>query len=268
MKPFRMTASRPWTKRGPRPWRLILLACCSALLTFCATAPYTDRSQIMLVSPAQEVQLGNQAAQQILAKERLSNDQALTARVNAVSRRIALAADRPDFDWRFHLIQNDQTANAFCLPGGKVFVYTGIFKYALDDAQLATVIGHEVAHALARHGAERLSTQKLAQFGGALAGAAFGNQAVEQAFGIGANYGVILPFSRRQETEADEIGLILMAKAGFPLEAAVEFWQNMAQGAGQRPPAFLSTHPATDDRIRDIREQIPVARQYFRPWRG
>jgi predicted Zn-dependent protease len=209
-----------------------------------------------------------QQSKEILQKEKISRDPQMNGSVTEVGRRIAAAASQPDYQWEFHVIDNPKTANAFCLPGGKVFVYTGLFRYIQDEPQLAAVIGHEVAHALARHGAERVSMVLLAQTGGAVLGAASGMdaQVFQQAFGVAANYGVVLPFSRSQESEADRIGLILMAKAGYPPQAALAFWDNMARGekGQQQPPAFLSTHPATADRIAAIERDIPEAMRYYR----
>lgn len=239
-------------------------------LASCATAPYTGRRQLILLSPDQELALGQKAAQQILHKTRLSNDSYYVNLVEKPGWRIAKVVNRPDFQWEFHVIDDAKTANAFCLPGGKIFVYTGIFKYAQTEAELATVIGHEIAHALARHGAERMSMQLLAQMGEQAAAKALQIQSpralktFEIAYGLGANIGLILPYSRTQEFEADHIGLILMAKAGYNPEAALSFWQKMASEAkGFKPPPFLSTHPADEARIDRIKTMLPEALEYY-----
>ena len=189
-----------------------------------------------------------------------------------VGKRIAAAANKPDYQWEFTVIDDPKQANAFCLPGGKVAVYTGIFPIAKDEAGLATVIGHEVAHALARHGAERMSTSMALQAAGMAVAVAAGGQsaatqqAIMSAYGLGAQVGVALPFSRSQESEADRIGLILMAKAGYDPEAAVGLWQRMEQNSnGKGPPAWLSTHPSESTREQDIRGWIAEARQYYQP---
>jgi len=243
------------------------------VLAYCATTPYTGRTQIMMVSQSEELALGEQAAREILKEEKLSQDPAVNAQVRRIGERIAAVSSRPDFKWEFFVIDKD-VANAFVLPGGKVFVYTGILKYATDDAELATVMGHEVAHALLRHGAERMSMAMAAQGVGTIGAIAIGGaagsgagQVFAQSYGLAANVGVILPFSRRQEEEADHVGLRLMAEAGYDPAKALEFWQNMAddEDAAKRPPTFLSTHPATQDRIENIRALVPWARGFYRP---
>ena len=168
--------------------------------------------------------------------------------VNRVGRRVAEAANRPDYKWEFVVFQDD-TPNAFCLPGGKVGIFTGILKYTKDEAGLATVISHEVAHALVRHAGERMSQGMMAQLGSLGLGAALAGQspyvasAAQQAYGLGANVGVLLPYSRKQETEADEVGLILMAKAGYDPQAAVGFWQRMVEGSKEKPNRPNSYQP-------------------------
>lgn len=241
-------------------------------LSGCSTVPYTNRSQFMVMSESDDLKLGAAAYQQVLKKERIVHDPQITAPVQAVGRRIAAAADKPDYQWEFTVIDDPKQANAFCLPGGKVAVYTGIFPIAKDEAGLATVIGHEVAHALARHGAERVSTSMALQAAGTAVAIAAGGQgaatqqAIMGAYGLGAQYGVALPFGRSQESEADRIGLILMAKAGYDPEAALGLWQRMeANSGGKGPPEWLSTHPSESTRQQDIRGWIAEARKYFQP---
>ena len=245
----------------------LLLALCSAaaLLAACQSAPVTGRSQIMLVSESEERQMGLQAYQQVLSKEPLSHDAQTNALVEKVGRRIAAAAERPPndlwraphFRWEFKTIDNNEP-NAFCLPGGKVVVYTGILPIARTEAGLAVVIGHEVAHALARHGAERMSDQLVAQVGATAAAVALSATvsgrsraylpAMMAALGAGATVGFILPMSRAQELEADRIGLILMALAGYDPREAITVWQRMrAASTGRNQPEWLSTHPARHD---------------------
>lgn len=243
----------------------------AATLAGCATVPYTQRRQFNIVSDSEENAMGLQAYQETLAKAKLSSDAAAAAMVERVGRRIAAAADQPGFDWQFKLIDDPKMVNAFCLPGGRVAVYTGILPVTGTEEGLAVVMSHEVAHALAHHGAERLSQGELVNLGGAAlqAGMAKKDPAVQNkvltAFGLGANIGVLLPFSRGHEAEADSIGLILMAKAGYDPRAAVPFWQRMAAGGGQKPPEFLSTHPSDDTRIRKIQAAIPEALKYYKP---
>ena len=245
------------------------------VLVACATAPYTGRSQLMLISPSEELALGAKASQEILQKEPLSKDPYYNSLVRRVGIRIARVANRPNFQWEFHVIDKPKVVNAFCLPGGKIFVYTGIFKYANTEAELATVIAHEVGHALARHGAERMSMGLLAQMGEQAAMMALNiqtpeaAQAFDAAYGIAANVGLLLPYSRTQEYEADHIGLILMAMAGYDPHAALSFWEKMAQQSkGKTSIEFLSTHPLDKNRIARIKALIPEAMKYYRPYQG
>ncbi|MDX2167097.1 MAG: M48 family metallopeptidase [Deltaproteobacteria bacterium] len=236
----------------------------------CSTVPYTNRSQFMIMSESQDLKLGADAYQQVLKESKIVKDPAITAPVLEIGRRIAAAADKPDYKWEFTVIDDPKQANAFCLPGGKVAVYTGIFPIAQTDAGLAAVIGHEVAHALARHGAERMSTATALQVGGAAVAVAAGTQgagaqqAAMAAYGLGTQVGVALPFSRSQESEADHIGLIMMAKAGYDPEAAIGLWQRMEKDEhGGRPPEWLSTHPNPATRQQDIRGWIAEAMKYY-----
>jgi predicted Zn-dependent protease len=243
------------------------------VLAGCATAPYTGRKQVLMVSQEKEMSLGYQAFKQIKKQSRPSQDQALQERVRRVGERIAQAADRPDFQWEFVVFEDDKEANAFCLPGGKVGIYTGLFKYIKNDSDLATVISHEVAHALARHAGERISQGTLAQLGGTALGIGLGALGVSptagrvamQGYGLGTQLGVLLPYSRVQESEADRIGLILMAKAGYDPELALQFWERFATGKKDKAqvPQFLSTHPSDATRIQNMRTHLPEARQYY-----
>jgi predicted Zn-dependent protease len=240
------------------------------LLAGCESAPITGRSQVMLLSPAQEAQMGDEAYREILKTARTSRDPAVTAQVTRVGRRIAEATGQ-NYQWEFTVIEDAQV-NAFCLPGGKVAVYTGILPIARDDAGLAAVLGHEVAHAVARHGAERVSQQVgvnvlLAGVQAGLGGNPALAQQVTALLGAGASVGVLLPWSRTQESEADRLGLIYMAKAGYDPAAAKELWVRMAAAArgGARPPEFLSTHPSEATRIAQIEAWLPEARRYYQP---
>lgn len=251
-----------------RRFLLVFLAVAAA----CQSVPYTKRRHLVLVSAGQEASLGVSAYQDALAKAKLSTDAAAAAMVRRVGERIAAAADKPDFQWEFNLIDDPKTVNAWCLPGGKVAVYTGILPITKDEEGLAVVMGHEIAHALARHGSERMSQGMLAQLGSAALGVAMANktpaarQAALQAYGAGANVGVLLPFSRAQESEADRIGLILMAKAGYEPGSAVGFWGRMSQAAGGKDsaPELLRTHPSDDKRIAEIEKHLPEARGYLK----
>ncbi len=244
------------------------------LLAGCQAVPMTGRKSLMLVSVPQERQLGEQAYAEALKKGPVSNDAAAVARVRRVGERLAAAAERPDFTWEFNLLVEDQTINAWCLPGGKVAVYTGLLPVAKDDAGLAVVMGHEIAHALARHGAERMSQGLLAQYGGAVLSAVLAQKPAEtqalyqKAYGAGVQVGALLPFSRAHESEADHIGLILMAKAGYDPAEAVEFWKRMAAATGGSGGSgmekYLRTHPTNADRISQIEGWLPEARAAYR----
>ncbi|HSG04779.1 MAG TPA: M48 family metallopeptidase, partial [Nitrospiria bacterium] len=221
----------------------------SLLLSACQTVPVTGRQQFLMISGEEEVQLGEEAYRNILAESRLSGDAAQVALLKKVGGRIASVAEKQDYDWEFNLIE-DETPNAFALPGGKVAFYTGILKFTQSETGLAVVMGHEVAHALAHHGVERMSTTILTQIGAAAAAQALGRgdpevtQSINNAFGIGGQVGILLPFSRKHESEADQIGLVLMARAGYDPREAAEFWKRMSGGGGQAPPEFMSTHPS------------------------
>ncbi|MFH0809664.1 MAG: M48 family metallopeptidase [Pseudomonadota bacterium] len=248
-----------------------LVGILAILLAACATTPYTGRSQLMLIDPRQELSLGAKAYNQVLQKEKRCQDADSVALVRGVGERVAKAAKRPDYRWEFTLIESSQV-NAFALPGGKVAVYTGILPYTKTEAGLATVIAHEVAHALARHGAERMSRGLLIQLGEQGLLAAMGTKrqtaaaAVSAAYGLGTAVGVELPFSRAQEMEADHIGLILMAEAGYDPHEAISFWQRMSsKEGGKKPPEFLSTHPCDAERIRQLEVELPEALRYYHP---
>jgi predicted Zn-dependent protease len=257
----------------PRP----LIAGVMLVLVACQTVPITGRSQLLLLPEGDEVKMGLDSYQQILSKSKISTDPRLNEQVTRVGRRIADATGRADFQWEFKVIEDTQ-ANAFCLPGGKVAVYTGILPITRDDAGLAAVLGHEVAHAVARHGGERLSQQMAVE--GLTAATAqtlmAGRdprmvQIVDAALGVGATVGVLLPWSRGQESEADHLGLIYMAKAGYHPIAARDLWVRMGQasGGGERAESFLAkflaTHPSSATRVTQIEAWIPEALQHYKP---
>ena len=237
----------------------------------CYTAPVTGRSQFIILSQAQENEMGVTAFNEVLKNETVSKNQSYNAAVTRVGERIAAVSDTQNYDWDFVVIDDDDTINAFALPGGKVAVYTGILPVAETDAGLATVMAHEVGHVAARHGGERVSTGVLAQLGAVGVSAAMGGsdpyvyEAVMQAYGLGANVGVLLPFGRSQESEADRIGLIYMAKAGYDPSEAIAFWERMeAASVGKsQPPEFLSTHPGYQTRINNLKLWLPEAMTYY-----
>jgi Zn-dependent protease with chaperone function len=230
----------------------------------CRASEYTGRRQLLLVDERTEAQLGQQAYQQALAEQGASTNVALVEPVRRVGRRLADVARKPDYAWEFNVIESD-TVNAWCLPGGKIAFYTGIFPVLQDEAGMAFVMGHEIAHALLRHGAERMSQNLAAQLGGTLLGTFVGIKYPEQqklvmaAYGMGVGVGVLLPYSRKHESEADAVGLELMAKAGYDPRSSVEVWKRMAQVNPRQPPEFLSTHPSHETRIRDLEERLPQA---------
>ncbi len=239
------------------------------LTTGCASNPYTDRSQFLLISEDSEVQMGEQSYAQVLGdpKVQISQNPAEVAPVQRVAERIIAAAKKSkyaqraqSFNWEVNVIKDDRTKNAWALPGGKIAFYTGIFPEAKNENGLAAIMGHEVVHALARHGAERMSTNSAAQLGLSVVTIALGMGPVgSQLAGQAVGLGVLLPFSRSHESEADYIGLLLAAEAGYDPRESVRLWQRMAQSSQGAPPEFLSTHPANETRIKDLQEWMPEA---------
>lgn len=259
---------------------LIALAAVSLLTVGCATVPMTGRTQLALVPEADMVTAAAQNYDEFLGGVTVSTDPAATTLVGRIGERVAASAERflidvgmsddlRFYDWRFTVVDDDETINAFCMPGGKIVVYTGIIPVAQTEDQLAVVIGHEVAHALARHSSERMSQILLAELGGMALARAIQEKPSETqgwmmlAYGVGAQLGVILPYSRTHEKEADRIGLILMAQAGYDPRAAVPFWTRMGELGGPRPPEFLSTHPEPATRIEEIQRYLPEALRYY-----
>jgi predicted Zn-dependent protease len=260
-----------------RIFGIVLLA---AVAWGCAQVPITGRRSLHLVPESELLTLSLQQYNEVLQQSKLSTDNQKVAMVRRVGNRVAKAAEAflsesghqdviKDFQWQFNLIEDDETANAWVMPGGKAAVYTGILPFTQDETGLAVVLGHEVGHALANHGNERMSQELLASMGGMALSVALSSQPqVTQelamaAFGAGASVGVLLPYSRLQESEADHIGLILMARAGYDPREAIPFWQRMNKAPGSRPPELLSTHPAPETRIADIQALIPEAMAYY-----
>ncbi len=239
----------------------------------CTTVNETGRHQLMLVSNEQATQLGLSTFQQMKQEVPISKDPAGNALVEKVGKRIAAVVDLPNAQWEFVLFESPE-ANAFCLPGGKVGVYTGILPITKNEAGLATVLGHEIAHATAHHGAERMSQNMIAQMGSeALTSALSTKDPKTQSiwnglYGFGAQAGFLLPFSRVQESEADHIGLEYMAKAGYDPHEAVSFWERFAvyskEQGGNQTPAFLRTHPLDAKRIEQLKQWMPEAEALYR----
>jgi predicted Zn-dependent protease len=246
------------------------LLAASLIAMGCATVPITGRSQFNLVSDSEADALGAEAYQKVVSESRLITSGREYDQVLRVGKRIAAVADKPDFKWEFCLIDEPKAVNAFCLSGGKIAVYSGILPITKDDTGLAVVVAHEVAHAIARHGAERMTDQLALQLGGAglqqliQQKSPATQQVVMAAFGVGATVGVELPFSRSQESEADHIGLVVMAKAGYDPRQAPEFWRRMiAASSGAAPLAFLSDHPTDESRIQNLERWMPEALKYY-----
>ena len=261
---------------------------CSLLLLLagCTTVPITGRSQFNTVPDSVINSMALQEYNNFLKspENKLSTDPEKTAMVQRVGERIAdavelymnehgLADQIAGYEWEFNLIDSDQK-NAWAMPGGKVVVYTGILEVAQNDAGLAVVMGHEIAHAIARHGSERMTQGLTITLGGVALDKALEDEPSATrnifltSYGIGATVGIMLPYSRTHETEADRLGLIFMAMAGYAPEEAVGFWQRMAQSKdGSGPPEFLSTHPADETRIRNIKANLYEARRYYRPYK-
>jgi len=256
-----------------RQWIFGIAALAAIVLAACQTVAITGRSQLQLLGERQEIQMGLTAYRDTLKSEKISGNPALNEQVQRVGRRIAEATGRRDYQWEFRVIDNDKMVNAFCLPGGKVAVYTGILPLTRDDAGLAAVMGHEIGHAIARHGGERISQQLAVEGLVAATAVALADRDSKKAnlyaglLGAGATVGILLPYSRLQESEADRLGLIFMAKAGYDPRNAVDFWRRMAEaGRGKaKPPELLSTHPADETRIRDIQKWLPEALSSYQP---
>lgn len=223
-------------------------------------APITNRNQMILMSHEQELALGEKSYKNTLENSKVIENTQDANRVKNVGYKIARVVNRSDYKWEFNLVNNEEK-NAFCLPGGKVVIYTGILKVAKNDDQLATVMSHEIAHALARHGAERVSSGMVANGVQVLGNIIIGSQAPQLsqsfniAYGLGAQYGILLPYGRMQENEADEIGIYLMHKAGYNIYEALNFWNNMSEGK-KNGNEFFSTHPSSNTRISNIKRVI------------
>ena len=260
-----------------------LVAAICLLLQFqgCAEVPITHRKGLHLVPESELVSMSLQQYDDVLKKSKLSTDTQKVEMVRRVGNRIAKAAEAflaetgqqdkiKDYKWEFNLIQDDKTVNAWVMPGGKAAVYTGILPYTQDETGLAVVLGHEVAHALADHGNERMSEALLAQMGGMALSVALSSQQEQTkqlfmaVYGAGATVGFLLPYSRLHESEADRIGLTLMARAGYDPRQAIPFWERMSKQEGKsHPPELLSTHPVPETRIADIKKYIPEALPYY-----
>jgi predicted Zn-dependent protease len=258
-------------------WTTIVLA----LVVFaCSTVPITGRKQLSLIPASEMLSMSYTEYDSVLKTSKLSTNQEQIQLVKKVGGRIQKAVETyfaekdlsgqlKDYKWEFNLVESEEV-NAWCMPGGKVVVYTGILPVTQSEVGLAVVLGHEISHAVAQHGSERMSQGLLAQLGGAALSVALQNKPEQtkqlwmSVYGVGAQVGVLLPYSRTHESEADHLGLIFMSMAGYDPNEAVNFWQRMAASGGQKPPEFLSTHPSDESRIADIKKELPEAMKYYR----
>ncbi|HDR90327.1 MAG TPA: M48 family peptidase [Bacteroidetes bacterium] len=255
-----------------------LLVLFSGILWQCSTVPFTGRKQVNLLPESEMVSMGISNYRAFLDTTPVVTRGTEQALVKKVGGKIAAAVENffqdnqqndrlQYFDWEFQLVE-DEVPNAWCMPGGKVVFYTGILPYCRDEEGMAVVMGHEIAHAVARHGNERMSQALLVQMGGIALSVAIDQKPEETkqwfmaAYGITSSLGVILPYSRAHETEADQLGLIFMTMAGYHPESAIDFWERLAAAGGRKPPEFLSTHPSDEKRIRDMKAFLPKARKY------
>lgn len=240
----------------------------------CSGVPVTGRSRVALMNESELASLSASEYKTLVNKAKLSDSPTANAMLERVSKRLSVATESlakthgfskalEGYQWEFKLIDDPKTVNAFCMPGGKVVVYTGILPIAQDDAGLAVILGHEIAHAIAQHGNERMSQKALVNMGGLVLDTTLKTSPEETrqlfggVYGLGTTLGVLLPYSRTHETEADRIGLLIMKEAGYDPKAAIAFWQRMsAQSGGKSGPEFLSTHPSDDTRIADIKALI------------
>lgn len=259
--------------------RFVFLAALAAVAAGCATVPITGRRQLSLVSDSEILSSSLSQYKSYMGKAKVSGNKVQSAQVERVGRRIAAATERylrenglakevANFAWEFNLVQ-DKEINAFCMPGGKIVVYTGLMALVASDDELAVVLGHEVAHAVAKHANERMSQQLLAAAGAQAVGYATKERsaAVQSAaagvYGLGAQVGALLPFSRKHESEADKMGLVLMTIAGYNPDVAVTFWQKMQASSSNSVPEFMSSHPSHETRISDIIKWLPEVKKTY-----
>ncbi|HSI91266.1 MAG TPA: M48 family metallopeptidase [Adhaeribacter sp.] len=262
--------------------RKISIAACLFVAVGCSTVPVTGRRQLDLVPNSQMLSMSFSEYEKFKSENRLSSDAANTAMVKRVGQRIQqavetymrqnnMANDLDGFQWEFNLVDNPEP-NAWAMPGGKTMVYSGILQYTQNETGLAVVMGHEIAHAIAKHGNERMSQGLAQQLGGVALDVALSQKPAQTrnlfltSYGVGSGLG-LLKYGRTQESEADHLGLIFMAMAGYDPQQSIAFWERMAaaKGAGGAPPEFLSTHPSDATRIADLRRLMPEAMKYYKP---
>lgn len=247
----------------------------------CSVVPLTGRKQLNLLPESEMISMSLTSYGDFMKQNVVSTDKNASEMVKEVGSDIEKAVTKyfadnnlssrlEGYKWEYNLVKNDSTPNAWCMPGGKVVVYSGILPYTQDKNGLAVVLSHEIAHAVARHGNERMSQSLLTQMGGMALSEALKQKPAETqelfntAYGVGSQVGVLLPYSREHELEADKLGLIFMAMAGYDPQVAIPFWQRMSTIGGKKPPEFLSTHPADEKRIAKIKEAMPEAMKYYK----
>lgn len=259
----------------------IIAAVLAMIISGCSSVPVTGRKQILLVSDKEVLSSSLTQYNEYIKTAKKSASAKKTQMVTRVGKKIAaateeylrtngLASEISNFKWEFNLV-NDQQVNAFCMPGGKIVVYEGLMNIVSSDDELAVVIGHEVAHAVAKHSNERMSQQIMAQYGAQILSSAVSekSQMVQtiagSIYGLGAQYGVMLPFSRKHESEADYMGIIFMSMAGYNPDVAVNFWKKMSATSNSNVPEFMSTHPSDAKRIDDLNKAIPeIKAKYYK----
>jgi predicted Zn-dependent protease len=259
---------------------LFIITLFSFFFVSCSSVPLTGRKQLNIIPESEMLSMSFSQYDQFLKEHKDSNNPQQVAMVKKVGGNIAAAVEQylrqngkadevKNYKWEYHLVEDSQV-NAWCMPGGKIVVYTGIMPLTKDENGLAVVLGHEIAHAVAHHGNERMSQALIAQLGGVALSEALKNKPQEtqqlwmSVYGVGAEVGVLLPYSRTQESEADHLGLIFMAMAGYNPNGALDFWQRMVQQSQGSPPVFLSDHPANQTRINDIKAELPEAMKYYK----
>jgi len=264
---------RPADRRGMSSFARLLILSLSAGISACSRAPFTNRLQLNLVPDPLMNQLGSVTYVEMLGGTRVERKSKDAKTLKNVGRRISRVARKPSYRWRYALIKDDDTVNAWCLPGGKIAFYSGILPVLENEAGMAFVMGHEVGHAMARHGAERIS-QQATMIGGLTALYLYldnksdmpddAKNMLMAALGVGVELGIMLPFSRAHEKEADVMGMMYMANAGYPPEESVDVWTRMSAGRkGLEIPAFLSTHPTHNQRKKNLREWMPAAKKKY-----
>lgn len=260
--------------------KIIFFALFACAIVSCSTVMLTGRKQLLLVSDSEVLTSSFQSYKQFIDSVPASKDKANTALVKSVGQKMAtvvdtylkangMAADAATYAWEFNLVK-DTTVNAFCMPGGKVVVFEGILPVTKNEVGMAVVLGHEIAHAVAKHSNERMSQQMMVQYGAALTDMLLTNKSattrstMNMVYGIGAQYGVMLPYSRKHELEADRLGLIFLAMAGYDPNQAITFWERMAANSQGAPPEFMSTHPSDATRIAQIKQYLPEALTFYK----